>query len=481
MITAEREQIFLMPPSMREWLPDEDLAWTVLDVVAQMDLNCFGTGSAGVEGGRPAYDPSVMVGLLLYSYCVGQRSSRQIERLCWRDVGFRVVAGNLQPDHTTIARFRQEHEKALAGLFTQILKLCGKAGMVRVGVVALDGTKIKANAALEANRTHESIEAEVKKMLAEAKAVDEEEDGRHGKGQRGDEMPEGLRRREDRLKRLRECKEPLEAEAREKAEEQRKKIEERAAEEERSGQKLRGRKPGEPQEFPDREAKANVTDPESKILKTRSGYVQAYNAQAMGTEEPGVIAAELTDEANDVKQLHPMKEASRDNLESIGEKDRMGVILADAGYWSETNAKPGRGRPGTELLIATNKDWKQRKALREKPAPRGRIPDGFSLRDRMERKLLTMRGRSLYRKRSQTVEPVFGQIKDVRGFDRFMRRGKRACASEWKMICATHNLLKLWRVCLRRIGRLSTEIFNLEGFAAIRFQRSRPQTSGATW
>lgn len=383
MVTAEREQLYLMPPSMREWLPDEDLAWRVLDVAAQMDLNGFRDGSGGVEGGRPAYDSGVMVGVLVDGYCLGERSSRRIERLCWRDVGFRVVAGNLQPDHTTIARFRQEHEEALAGLFTQILRLCRKAGLVRVGVVALDGTKIKANAAMGANRTHKSIEAEVRKMLAEAKARDEEEDRRHGKNKRGDDLPEGLRRHEDRLKRLQECKEQLEEEARREADEQRKKIEERVVEEERSGRKMRGRKPEEPRETPDRDTKANVTDPESKIMKTRSGYVQAYHGQAAVTEDQVIIAAELIGEANDVKQLHPMKDASRENLESAGAKDRMGVLLVDAGYWSESNAKPGRGRPGTELLIATNKDWKQRKALREKPAPRGRIPDGLTLLDRM--------------------------------------------------------------------------------------------------
>jgi hypothetical protein len=336
-----------------------------------------------------------------------------------------------------------------------------------VGVVALDGTKIKANAALEANRTHETIEEEVKKILKEAKAVDEEEDRRYGKGKRGDELPEGLRRREDRLKRLQECREQLETEAREKAEERRKKIAEREAEEERQGRKLPGRKPGEPEENPEKDAKANVTDPESKIMKTRSGYVQGYNAQAAVTENQIIIAAEVTDEANDVRQLHPMMGACRESLKDIGEKEGIGNLLADAGYWSESNAKPGRGRPGMDLLIATNKDWKQRKALREAPPPRGRIPEDLSLRDRMERKLLTMRGRELYRKRSQTVEPVFGQIKDARGCDRFMRRGMRACASEWKLICATHNLLKMWRAFQRGMGRLSKEFLPSGGFSVV--------------
>jgi transposase len=452
MITADRDQMYLLPPSVREWVPEEDLAWLVLESVEQMDLNGFRFVTENPEGGRPPYDPRLMVALLLYAYSLGVRSSRKIERMCWRDLGFRVIAGNRQPDHATIARFRRDNEKPLALLFTQILRLCRKAGLVRVGVVVLDGTKIKANAALDANRTHDSIEAEVKQMLEEARAADEEEDRRYGKDRRGDELPDGMRRREDRIRRLKECKEQLEAEAARQAEEQRKKIKQRAREERRQGKKLRGRKPNAPDDKPDQEAKANVTDPESRIMKTRSGYVQGYNAQAAVTEDQIIIAAELTDEANDVGQLHPMLAASRDNLKDVGITERMGDVLADAGYWSEANAKRRRGRPSTELWIATTKDWKQRKALRELPPPRGRIPDSISARDRMERKLLTKRGRALYRKRSCTVEPVFGQLKDARGADRFMRRGKSACASEWKLICATHNLLKLWRAGLKSLG-----------------------------
>jgi transposase len=452
MITADREQMYLLPPSVVEWLPEEDLAWLVLESVEQMDLSGFQFVRENPEGGRPPYDPRLMLALLLYAYCVGVRSSRKIETMCWRDVGFRVIAGNRQPDHATIARFRRDNEEPLALIFTQILKLCRKAGLVRVGVVALDGTKIKANAALDANRTHDSIEAEVSKMLSEAEAADHEEDRHYGKDKRGDEMPEGMRRRDDRMRRLKECKAQLEAEAKRQVAEQRRKIQERACEERRRGKKLRGRKPNAPDAKPDEEAKANVTDPESRIMKTRSGYVQGYNAQAAVTEDQIIIAAELTDEANDVGQLHPMLGACRDNLKNVGVTEKMGDVLADAGYWSEANAKRRRGRPSTELWIATTKDWKQRKAMRDQPPPRGRIPDHLSARDRMERKLLTKRGRALYRKRSCTVEPVFGQVKDARGINRFLRRGKIACASEWKFICATHNLLKLWREELKSLA-----------------------------
>jgi transposase len=445
MITGNREQKFLLPPDMKEWLPAGDLAWLVLDAILEMDISGFYSEGNDDEGGRPPYDPEIMVALLVYAYCVGQRSSRQIERLCWRDVGFRVIASNLRPDHATIARFRRDHGKAFGDLFIEVLRLCRKAGLVRVGIVAVDGTKLKANAALDANRTRDTIEAEVQKILSEAEAVDREEDARYGEDKRGDELPEDLQNRTDRLKRLEQCRKQLEEEARAAEEEQKRKAEERKAKETEQGGMLRGRKPKESAAESTKEKKANVTDPESRIMKTRTGYIQGYNAQAAVTEDQIIIAAELTDEANDVRQLHPMLSACRENLKEIGLHETIGNLLADAGYWSETNARKRRGRPGTEFYIATNKDWKQRKALRDLPPPRGRIPEGFSLRDRMERKLLTKIGRMLYKKRSQTVEPVFGQVKDARGIDHFMRRGKLACRSEWKLIGATHNLLKLWR------------------------------------
>jgi hypothetical protein len=328
----------------------------------------------------------MMVPLLLYAYSTGVRSSRKIEALCETDVAFRVVAGNRKPDHATIARFRRNNLKELEGLFTQILRLCAEAGLVKVGVVAIDGTKVAANAALSANRTHEGlgkeIEREVAKMLAEAESVDAEEDARYGK-RRGDELPEGLRTQKSRIERLRECKERMERAAEERAAEQQRKIDERAAKERETGERLRGRKPNEPDATVEPEAKANVTDPESRIMKTPAGYVQGYNAQAAVTEG--------------------------------------------------------------QIVVATTKDWKRRKALRERAPPRGRIPRGLSCRERMERKLATKRGRGLYKKRSQTVEPVFGQVKYARGIDRFLLRGLEGASAEWKLACGTHNLLKLWR------------------------------------
>ena len=356
-----------------------------------------------------------------------------------------MVAANQQPDFRTICRFRAKHEEAIEELFVEVLRLCHEAGLVKLGVVALDGTKVAANAALAANRSHQAIEEEVQRMLAEAKATDAEEDAHYGPDRRGDELPEGLGRRAEQLKRLKEAKERLQREAEAAAKAAWEHLEQRRAEEEGTGKKKRGRKPKVVELLPTDEAKANTTDPDSRIMKTRQGYVQGYNAQAVVSEDQIIVAVGLTQEANDVQQLEPMLRTLEHTLEAAGLEERPDVGLADAGYWSEANIR-ACSRPGMpELLIATTKDCKQRKMLREKECPRGRIPKGLNPRDRMERKLLTKRGRALYKKRGVLVEPVFGQVKEGQGFRRFMRRGLGAAQSEWSLAGITHNLLKLWR------------------------------------
>jgi len=445
LIECNREQMFLMPVSLKEWLPESHLAWFVLDAVETIDLSKFYLKLRSDGWGSAAYDPRMMVSLLLYAYCLGVRSSRQIERACEVDVAFRVIAGNLRPDYSTICRFRSENERELEMLFTDILQLCAKAGLVKAGVVALDGTKIKANASLSANRTQEHIEEEVRKMLTEAKQKDEEEDRLFGKGSRGDEIPEELRDRRSRLARLKECRERLATEKEERSQCQAEKIEKRQAEESAAGHRKRGRKPKETAEIlkEAKKAKANVTEPDSRIMKTRKGYIQGYNAQAIVDKGQVILAADVTQEPNDVHQLHPMTEKAQQELQAARVQEEIKSELADAGYWSENNVVKSLPTD-PEFLIATTKDWKQRKAMQEQGAPRGRMPKDLSPRDRMERKLLTKRGSSLYKLRGQTVEPVFGQIKS-RGCDIFMRRGTQAVRSEWKLICATHNLLKLFR------------------------------------
>lgn len=443
---CNRDQMYLLPPSMKDWLGEDHFVWFLLDAIAQMDLSVFHRAYRPDGWGQKAHHPENMVPVLLYGYCHGERSSRQLERLCQESVPYRILASDTQPDHCAFARFRQRHEVALKGLFLEVLRLCAEAGVLQVGTVALDGTKMKANAALSANRTAAGLEQEIAAMLSEASAVDAEEDARYGRDRRGDELPDDLRHREDRLRRLQECKAKVEAEREAARRGQEAKIEQRDAEEAATGRKKRGRRPKTPEAAAEEKAasKANVTDPESRIMKTRSGYVQGYNAQAVVTEDQYIVASGVTDEANDQHQLHPMLGQARETLTAVGVREPIRAGLADAGYSSEANLTEPEGS-GPDLFVSTTKDWKRRKALRRMPPPRGRIPGHLTATQRMERKLRTKRGAALYAKRSRTVEPVFGQIKDTRRLDGFCRRGLSPCDSEWSVICATHNLLKLYR------------------------------------
>ncbi len=441
-IRADRNQTYLLPPNIKEWLPENDLAWFLLDAVERMDLSGFYRKYREDGHGRAAYEPSMMVSLLLYAYCLGEQSSRRIERLCVKDVGFRVVAANHQPNFTTICRFRRENEKELADLFGQVLSLCNEAGLVDVGVVALDGTKMKADASLDKNRTHQSIKELVEKMFREAERIDEEEDRLFGEDKRGDELPEELADPARRRAILDEGMKRLDKEAKERAAEQQAKIDKREAEEKESGRKKRGRKPKKPDPAPSKEAKANITDPKSRIMKTRRGFIQGYNAQAMVTKDQIILAAEVTQQENDVRQLHPMIEATKRNLDPLSGEHRIETVLADAGYCSEENLKRAE-TTDQKLLVAVCKDHKLRQAQKNDPATLEPLPDSASHTERMERELLTEEGRELYKLRSQTVEPVFGQIKSARGLDGFMRRGTDAVDSEWKIIALAHNLLKL--------------------------------------
>ena len=422
-LPCERDQQYLMPASLRNWLPEDHLAWFVLDAVSQLDLTAFYARYREDGWGRKAYEPSMMVALVLYAYCEGERSSRQIERRCREDIAFRVLTANQQPDHATICRFRRQHEQALAGLFTGVLGLCAEAGLLRVGVVALDGAKLRANASRERNRTDAELEAEVRRILAEAERVDAGENARFGDA-RGDELPAGFRDRGERLQRLRE--------ARERQEDYEERLRSRAEKD------RRGRRPQRPQ--PDPGAKVNVTDPDSRVVRDYHGYFQGYNVQAVTSSGQIIVAAEVTRAATDMHELQPMIEAMHRNLQAT-HCGPPRVLLADAGYYSEANVRQAEGR-GPELLIATRSDRNRRAGT---APPRGRIPAGLSVRERMDRKLATQRGRRLYEQRRWMIEPVFGDVKENRGIRRFMRRGIVACASEWKLIAATHNLKKLYR------------------------------------
>jgi len=441
-IPVDRDQLYLLPPSIKDWLPEDHVAFFVLDVTEEMDLSGIYSDYRPDGWGAAAHEPAMMTALLVYAYCVGVRSSRQIERACHFDVAFRVIAANQTPDHTTISRFRARHEQALARVFNESLRLCASAGMTSVGVVALDGTKMATDASRGANRTKAYIDAEVEKILADAARIDAEEDARFGPDNRGDEPPAALRSREERRRRFAQAKARLDAEEATAKAEYEALLARRAATEAELGRKLRGRRPVPPKD--PAEKRANTSDPESRLMKTRGGYLQGYNAQAVVNEDQVIVAAEATDQPADVTLLHPMVAEAQANLAEIGETDEIEVVLADAGYWSDKNMQAA-DPDGPELFVATNKDWRQRRAMRDQPATTGPPPDGASFREQMDHKLFTERGRDLYKKRQVIVEPVFGQIKEVRATRRFSRRGKAAADAEWKLICGTHNLLKLYR------------------------------------
>src|SRR5215213_1396410 len=500
-IGCDREQVFLMPPSLRDWVPEGHLVWTVLDAAAELDLSRIYADYRGDGRGRPAYEPSMMVALLLYAYARGNRSSRGIERACIEDIAYRVVTGNLAPDHSTIAEFRCRHEWPLGELFSGVLGLCARAGLASVGVVAIDGTKMAANASSDANRDFGQIAREI---LAEAAEIDRREDELYG-DQRGDELPEHLRTREGRRKALRDAKERLDRERSQASEpadgdgDEEVAVEldpqrfvtrpqgrrawlregRRAVDAERERQargiphertdrlfearqrleqeldvdhasnaayeawRARGvaadgshrmapgmLKPYQPPVAP--EGVMNVTDHDSRVVRTHGQPpLQGYNAQMAVNDQQLVIAAEITTESPDFGHLEPMVRATQRELRAI-ELDDPDVVLADAGYWHQRQIEAVVS-DGMQVLVPP--DGGLRKGTR--PGWDG----GFY--DVMRRVLATPEGRSLYRHRKVTVEPVFGQIKFNRAIKRFQRRGRAACRSEWRLITATHNLLKL--------------------------------------
>ena len=505
----------MLPPSLTDWLPENHLVWTVLGAVEQMDLDRFTDAYRLGGAGRAAYDPAMLVALLLYSYARGIRSSRRIERACWEDVAFRVIACQQTPDHSTIAEFRRRHEFDIAELFDQVLGLCREAGLVSVGVITIDGTKIKANASMDQNRDYRQIALEI---LREAEETDRREDEQFGDA-RGDELPEQLRTAEGRKAALAEAKRriaerkrqseeqpsenrPLDDEAaEEKAEEDqaeergvidpqplvsghggrrewfragRRQLEDHRAQQGRpigrdredrlfdaagrleqnreaeltaneryeqwraqgkmrNGRRLHsnGLKPYVPPELPD--GVVNISDPDSRVMRTQGTPPrQAYNAQAAVNDRQIILAAEVTVDAADFGRLEPMLETTLDGLRRVGVAEQPDVLLADAGYWHTAQMQAIRDR-GIEVLAP----------------PDGNMRDGIrpgwegGPYQQMRDTLQTDRGRELYAQRKTTIEPVFGQIKHNRHIERFMRRGRSAARSEWRLVAATHNLLKL--------------------------------------
>jgi transposase len=433
------DQLLLLPPDMGQWLPEGDLVYFLIDIVNQLELREILSSYDNSKGGQPAYHPRMMVVLLLYAYCVGVPSSRKIEQATYHSIPFRVLTGDQHPDHDTIAQFRKRHLKALSKLFVQVLKLCQRAGLVKLGHVALDGTKVRANASKHKAMSYgrmvkkeKELKAEVKRLLKEAQACDAREDALYGKGKRGEELPQELRFKESRLKKIQEAMKALEEEAREEAEKKRK--------EQESKKNTRGRPPKAPSDKPPSTKQRNFTDPESRIMKDSStkSFQQCYNCQAAVDEEAQVIvAARVTQEPNDKEQFESMLKEILGNTDG----DKPKVLTADAGYFSEDNCKI-LAKSHIDGYLAT---CKPKHSEKQPSAPRGRIPKNATIKERMTRKLRTLKGRMIYSKRKQIVEPVFGQAKEIRGFRRFSLRGLENVSAEWDFICLTHNILKLFR------------------------------------
>ena len=419
------EQNLLLPASLREWLPDDHLSYFVSDVVDQLDLSAIESVYEEEDRGQPPYHPRMMTKILLYGYCVGVLSSRRIQKRLVEDIAFRVLAAGNEPDFRTISDFRKLHLKALEELFQQMLRLTLETGMMKLGRVALDGSKLKGNAskhkAMSYGRmkeTEKRLREEVRKLLNQAEAADKEEDSRYGRDRRGDELPEELQRRETRMARIREAKHALEERAREQA-------------------KSKGKDPEEAQ--PTKKAQYNFTDPESRMLKGSDGFLQGYNTQiAVEPVFQLIVGQRVTQAANDKQQMVPLVEAIE---EQSGQKPE--GVLADNGYCSDENLKY-LARKRMEGFVATGK---QKHSQRREPCKRGPLPREASRIERMERKLETKVGAAVYATRKWIVEPVFGQIKQARGFRQFLLRGIEKVRGEWALICMTHNLLKFHKIC----------------------------------
>jgi len=485
------EQTLLLPPSPVEWLPENHLVFFLLDLAVELDLEAIHAHYRQKDPrGEKAYDPPMMVVLLLYAYCVGLPSSRKIEKACWEDAAFRVLTGNQQPDHSRISDFRRRHLDVLAGLFVQVLRLCQKAGLVSLGQVALDGTKVKANASKHKAMSHErmlkserQLEAEMRALLRKAELIDAQEDGQYGKGKRGNELPPELQRRSSRLEWIRKAKAELEAEAAaakaRQRDEQAEAAEQEAAVAEASGDEQRSKEaarrargarkraddaqklaiqtaqaaglesqvlkverdllampsrqlPTDAAGNPKTNAQRNFTDPDSHILKGSDGWIQGYKAQAaVAGDNQVIVAIGVSNQPSDAVHLLPMLERIQANTGQLPD-----ALIADAGYCSAANLEACEGK-GLETYISTSR---QRHGHRPRPS-RGRAPRDLDARGRMDRKLRSVAGQAIYALRKTVVEPVFGQIKGARGLDRFRLRGLEKVNGEWALMATTHNLL----------------------------------------
>lgn len=438
-------QQYLLPPSVQDWLPENDLVYFILDTINELDISAITEKYEQDKRGFPPFHPRMMATLLLYSYCRGIFSSRKIMQACQERISFKVIVGDDIPNFRTISDFRKLHLKELQQLFVQILQLCQEAGLVKLGHIALDGTKIKANASRHKAMSYgrmlkeeTRLTEEIKQLLEKAQAVDQQEDDKYGPDRRGDELPEELARRGSRLKRIHKAKEALEAKARATAQQARKQREQEDSE--NDDKPKRGRKRKAVSDVPPDNKQYNFTDPESSIMKANNkGWDQCGNAQAVvDSKKQVIVACDVTSQSNDKQQFVPMLEQT---LENVGKDKKIKAASADSGYYSESNVKFAQDKK-IDAYIATKRTKHSDTVMK---TPRGRPPKDLTVQQKMARKLRTRKGRETYSKRKSIVEPVFGQIKRARGFVQFSLRGIEKMRGEWAIVCLTHNLLKLYR------------------------------------
>jgi transposase len=445
------------PVSPRDALPEDDLVFFLLDLVPQLDISTFHDHYARERRGQPPFDVTMMVTLLVYAYSVGVCSSRKIAAACERNLAFRAIVGDDPPDFRTISDFRKIHLAAFRPLFLEVLRLAGEMGMVKLGNLSTDGTKMGANASRHKAMSYghmtkeiERLGAEIDQLLKQAEQLDAEQDAALG-SRRGDELPDELKRREDRLAKIREAKARLEAEARAKADEEQTRRDAEQAQREAEGRKRRGKEPAPVNATPEDKAQTNFTDPQAKIMKqSNKGFDYSYNAQAVvDAEEQIIVAAETTKAANDKEQAVPLAKAALDNLKAAGIErptaaDGTPTPLpntADAGYFSE-KAVGDLESMGIDPHIALGRQKHHETAVAVEPA----VPSAeASVKEKMKQKLGSAAGKALYAARKRIVEPVFGMIKSARGIRQFLLRGLEKVSAEWQLICLTHNLLKIWR------------------------------------
>jgi transposase len=435
-LSCDREQALLLPASVAEWVPEGHLARFVAEVVDRLDLTAFYGAYRADGSGRAAHDPAMMVALVLYNYAVGVRSSRAIERRCVEDVACRFIAANRAADHVTVNRFRSRHEQALSGLFGEVLALCARAGMVGVATVAVDSTKMAADASLGANRSYEGLQAEARRIFEEAAEIDAAEDELYGE-KRGDELPDDLADPKTRPGRIKQLLDELEAERAEAQAEHEAKLAARAEKLARTGRGTRGRPPG--RELPKTTTdalfsrKRNVTDADSAIVSHRGMRLQGYNVHTTVADGQIILAARASNQATEHGQLAPMLNAARENLTATGITEQIERVLADSGYWHAAQVK-GLQDDGLDVLVCP-RPWKPGSTVK------ATHPVAVAMADR----LATKQGAEDYRRRQQIAEPVFAHIKYLRGITRVLRRGKQAVQAEIDLIATTHNLLKLHR------------------------------------